>query len=166
MMLMLRGGIFILLIAGMTASQLAAIPHTHCFDSSAQQIEHNSIPHFHTAATRHTHSHPHSPQRVLQSHCHRHPMVLDQHDGPASLAERTSAPHHSDAIVLPAWTHAANDGVKLLIDLRTDFQSVLTPHESPSTLCFSGCRNGAIREVSNDEPFGNARYLRLRALRI
>jgi hypothetical protein len=55
---MIRRCLLLLVIAGMLASQLAALPHAHAGLSANEQKEHDATPHVHcTSGHRHHHSH-------------------------------------------------------------------------------------------------------------
>ena len=56
---MLRRCLSLLLILGMIASPLAAMPHAHADMSSAEKVEHDQKPHLHSHSHGHQHHHGH-----------------------------------------------------------------------------------------------------------
>lgn len=75
---MFRRCISLLVIVGLFASQLAAIPHAHAGNSAEEQQKHDATPHFHSKwfGGGHDHGHPHGGR----SHSH----VGERKEKPAS----------------------------------------------------------------------------------
>ena len=105
---MIRRCVSLLVILGMLASQLVAIPHAHAGHSAADQQKHDATPHFHTGPHRHG-DHEHAPANGGHGH--------DDH-GPSTESASESQPrdpsndlppvpsggsgHDADAVFVPA----------------------------------------------------------------
>lgn len=69
---MFRRCISLLVIMGLFASQLAAIPHAHAGNSAEEQQKHDATPHFHSEWFRSGHDHGHSHDGHSHSHDGQH----------------------------------------------------------------------------------------------
>lgn len=98
---MFRHCVSLLVIVGLLASQLAAVPHAHGATSPEEQRKHDATPHIHLFGNG---SHSHSHSHAKDDHHHHHESVPSD-DGSANqpLAPGGDAPEHdSDAFYFVA----------------------------------------------------------------
>jgi hypothetical protein len=98
---MFRRCVSLLVIAGLFASQLAAIPHAHGATSPEEQRKHDAMPHIHLLGHS-SHGHSHSAAKDDHDH-HHHSAPPDEESAKQSLALSGGAPEHdSDAFYFVA----------------------------------------------------------------
>jgi hypothetical protein len=94
---MIRRGVSLLVIAGLIAGQLAAIPHAHGAMTPEEQSEHNAVPHFHVTRSDHAdHGQSH--------HGHGHSHSAKGHEE----AKRSSKPSNASPSGTGRGEHDAN----------------------------------------------------------
>jgi hypothetical protein len=98
---MFRRCVSLLVIVGLFASQLAAIPHAHGATSSEEQQKHDAKPHIHLFGhCSHSHSHSHAKD----DHHHHHDSIPSEDESANHpLAPISDVPEHdSDAFYFVA----------------------------------------------------------------
>lgn len=156
---MLRRVLSLLVIAGLLAGQLAAVPHAHAGLTAEQQREHDANPHVHCHASHH-HGHDHA----CCDHGHQHGRSKREpgqplpdgfnnleHDASAvDVAELAKvAPFGGNAS--PDWSHITSDVI-----LAFDTESVVGLSDASSRL----------RRPPDILLDGSDTFLKLRNLRI
>jgi hypothetical protein len=162
--IMFRRCVSFLVIVGLLASQLAAIPHAHGAMSAEEQQKHDTTPHVHFFAHgKHCHSHSHA-----HGHCHCHQSDKAQ---PASKSPNPRQPtrdgfdHDQTAIYLGAaeqLTLASNSTSMVpvaIADLPSTVDATIYGFEGASVLSLPWHPPD---EVADD----SQAYLTLRTLRI
>lgn len=101
---MFRRTVSLLIIVGMLASQLAAVPHAHGATSEEAKRKHDATPHFHWfghCSNCKSHSHDHG------KHCHQHEHPTSE-DRPTERKESQpvgdTMDHNADAIYVVGGT--------------------------------------------------------------
>jgi hypothetical protein len=164
--LMFRRCISLIVIVGLFASQLAAVPHAHAGLSGQEQQEHDSTPHFHCSWRCHSqqgHKHSHG------DHCHeqggtekptKQPTEKPLPDSIADLGHDTNAVYAPALpLVVTAEKHHQPSTSTLILAANVAIQSVV-----PVTNTADGRR--AYWHPPDAVVDGSGIYLALRNLRI
>ena len=164
---MFRRCVSLLMIAGMFASQLAAIPHAHGATSREEQRKHDATPHFHWFGNcQHCHSHSHSHAHGKNDH-HRH-ETASEHDKSdrETPPDGNSLDHDADALYLGGGTNCTMVSSTQVSSARI----LLTTLQVPVATSICGIEAKEVRGLSWRPPDqvidGSEIYLTLRTLRI
>jgi hypothetical protein len=154
---MFRRFVSLLVIAGMFASQLAAIPHAHGEMSREEQQKHSATPHVHVFGhCQHCHSHCHS-----NGHSHHHEN--EPESGPPQPAgdgynHDSTTIYLGDSANLATTVGIASVTPTTVLDLPSSF--------APTTFGFDGSNVPALPWHPPDEVADDSEiYLTLRTLR-
>jgi hypothetical protein len=165
---MFRRCVSLLLIVGMFASQLAAVPHAHGATSQEEQRKHDATPHFHWFGyCQHCHSHSHS--HAHGKHGHHHHETASEHDNSDRQTPRpdgNSLDHDADAIYLGGGTNCTMGSSTRV----SSTQVLLIALQTPVATSICGIEAKEVRGLPWRPPDqvldDSETYLTLRTLRI
>lgn len=159
---MFRRCVSLLMIVGMFASQLAAIPHAHGATSREEQRKHDATPHFHWFGHCHSHTHGKHDHHHQQDQTSKNDTSDRQTPRPAG----TDSDHDADAVYLASGTSCTLDSGAQVSSVRILLFALQVP-VAPSNCGIDG---KAVRGLPLRPPDqvldGSEIYLTLRTLRI
>jgi len=163
---MFRRCVSLLMIVGMFASQLAAVPHSHGATSLEEQQKHDATPHFHWFGyCQHCHSHSHAHGKHDHHH-HESPSEHEDSDRETPRPDGNSLDHDADAIYLGGGTNCTMGSSTQVSSTRF----LLTALQVPVATSICGIEAKEVRGLPWRPPDqvldGSEIYLTLRTLRI